>query len=147
MKLPAGIPAFGDLKFRDNKCPKEVAEQVTFFNQLRHLYPDTFGLIAVHNRNEGKKTPDQVRREKAEGMATGSPDVMIPGNPAFLCELKRKDHTLSRLQPGQEPYLLAAISVGAFGCIAFGWEGAMQAFEYWRDNVNKPGERHVLRPA
>lgn len=140
MKIPAGIPAFGDLKFRDKKCPKEVAEQVTFFNQLRAAYPDTYGLIAVHNRNEGKKTIHQVAREKAEGMATGAPDIMIPGNPAFLCELKRKDHTLSALQPGQEPYLRAAEACGAYVCIAFGWEAAMEAFNHWRT-------QNVLRPA
>lgn len=139
MKIPEGIPAFGDLKFRDKKCPREVMEQVTFFNQLRALYPDSYGLIAVHNRNEGKKTPDQVAREKAEGMATGSPDIMIPGNPAFLCELKRKDHTLSALQPMQEPYLRAAMLNGAYGCIAFGWEAAMEAFNLWRTSVNNPG--------
>lgn len=139
MKLPEGIQVFGDLKFRGAKCPKEVMEQVTFFNQLRKLYPDTYGLIAVHNRNEGKKTVQQVAREKAEGMATGAPDIMIPGNPAFLCELKRKDHTLSRLQPGQEPYLVAAKHAGAFCCIAFGWEAAMDAFEYWLKSVNNPG--------
>ena len=114
-------------------------EQVTFFNQIRKIYPDTFGLIAVHTRNEGKKTVSQVSREKAEGMTTGAPDISIPGNPAFLCELKRKDRTLSDLQPGQEPYLRAAIAAGAYGCIAFGWEAAWQAFEHWRD--------HVLRPA
>lgn len=137
MKLPVGIEVFGNLDFRGAKCPKEVMEQVTFFNQLRAKYPDSYGLVAVHNRNEGKKTPDQVSREKAEGMATGSPDIMIPGNPAFLCELKRQDHTLSRLQPMQEPYLRAAMALGAYGCIAFGWEAAMEAFDHWRLNVNK----------
>lgn len=137
MKLPVGIEVFGNLDFRDKKCPKEVMEQVTFFNQLRGEYPATYGLIAVHNRNEGKKTVHQVAREKAEGMATGAPDIMIPGNPAFLCELKRKDHTLSALQPMQEPYLRAAMAQGAYACIAFGWEAAMEAFNHWRLNINK----------
>ena len=139
MKLPVGIPVFGDLTFRDKKCPFEVAEQVTFFNQLRAAHPDTFGLIAVHVRNEGKKTPDQVRREKAEGMATGSPDIIIPGNPSFLCELKRKDHVESKLQPMQVPYLMASQKAGAYVCIAFGWVAAMEAFNHWRLNINKPG--------
>lgn len=137
MKPIEGIDHYGNLDFRDPKCPKETAEQVTFFNQLRKKYPDTYGLIAVHTRNEGKKTINQVQKEKAEGMATGAPDIAIPGNPAFLCELKRKDRTLSTLQPGQEPYLRAAQAAGAYGCIAFGWEAAMQAFEYWLAKVNK----------
>lgn len=137
MKPLEGFDNYGDMNFRDKKCPKEVMEQVTFFNTIREQYPDTYGMIAVHNRNEGKKTPQQVAREKAEGMATGAPDVMIPGNPAFLCELKRKDRTLSDLQPQQEPYLRAARAAGAYCCIAFGWEAAMAAFEHWRTKVNK----------
>lgn len=139
MKPLEGILHFGNLDFRDKKCPREAAEQVTFFNQLRKIYPDSYGLIALHVRNEGKKTASQVQKEKAEGMVSGAPDIAIPGNPAFLCELKRKDRTISDLQPGQEPYLRAAQAQGAFVCIAFGWEAAMEAFEHWRD--------HVLRPA
>jgi len=135
MKPLEGIRHFGDLKFRDPKCPREGAEQVTFFNQLRKGYPDTYGMTAVHTRNEGKKTPGQVQKEKAEGMAVGTPDIAIPGNPAFLCELKRKDRTLSDLQPGQEPYLRQAQAQGAWCCIAFGWEAAMEAFHEWRELV------------
>jgi hypothetical protein len=139
MIFPEGIPVYGDQKFRDKKCPKEGAEQVTFFNQLRKHYPDSFGKIALHARNEGKKTTHQVAKEKSEGMATGACDITIPGNPSFLCELKRTDHTLSALEPGQEPYMLAAKEVGSFVCIALGWQGAWQAFDYWRT--------HVLRAA
>lgn len=137
MKPLEGIDHYGDLGFRDPKCPREAAEQVTFFNQLRKKYPDTYGLTAVHTRNEGKKTAHQVVKEKAEGMATGAPDIAIPGNPSFLCELKRQDRTLSDLQPGQEPYLRAAQTAGSYCCIAFGWVAAMEAFEHWRVNVNK----------
>ncbi|QMP23946.1 VRR-Nuc domain protein [Pseudomonas phage DDSR119] len=133
MKPLEGIKHFGNLDFRDKKCPLEVAEQVTFFNQLRKRWPETWGRIALHARNEGKKRADQVAREKAEGMATGAADVTIPGNPAFLCELKRKDRTLSALQPDQEPYLRAADAAGAFVCIAFGWEAGMEAFEAYLD--------------
>lgn len=132
MKIPEGIKIYGDVNYRDKKCPREAAEQVTFFNQLRKAYPDTYGRIAVHNRNEGKKTASQVAKEKMEGMAVGSPDIMIPGNPSFLCELKRLDRTLCELQPEQLPYLEAAQDLGAFCCIAFGWKAAWEAFEEWR---------------
>lgn len=132
MKIPEGIKIYGSVDYRDKKCPREAAEQVTFFNQLRKIYPETYGLIAVHNRNEGKKSAAQVAKEKMEGMAVGSPDIMIPGNPSFLCELKRLDRTLCELQPGQLPYLLAAQELGSFCCIAFGWVAAWEAFEQWR---------------
>lgn len=135
MIFPEGIPVFGDQKFRDKKCPREGAEQVTFFNQLRKRYPDSFGKIALHARNEGKKTIQQVQKEKAEGMATGALDITIPGNPSFLCELKRTDHTLSSLEDQQEPYMRAAQAAGSYVCIALGWQAAMQAFEHWRENV------------
>lgn len=132
MKLPEGIKIFGNPDFRDKKCPKEVLEQVTFFNKLRREYPDTYGAVAVHARNEGKKTPQQVAKEKAEGMVSGAPDIMIPGSPTFICEVKRQDRTLSTLQEGQLPYLYAAQNLGAFVCIAFGWQAAWEAFEQWR---------------
>lgn len=132
MILPEGIMCFGNPDFRDKKCPKESAEQVTFFNQLRKKYPDSYGLIAVHIRNEGKKTPAQVEKEKAEGMTPGAPDILIPGNPSFICELKRQDRTLCELQEGQVPYMLAAKAQGAFVCIALGWRAAWEAFEQWR---------------
>lgn len=132
MKIPEGIKIYGNPDYRDKKCPKEAQEQVTFVNQLRLKYPDTYGLLVVHIRNEGKKTAAQVAKEKMEGMAPGAPDIMIPGNPTFLCELKRQDRTLSDLQDGQLPYLMAAQDNGAFCCIAFGWHGAWEAFEAWR---------------
>lgn len=139
MKIPPEIRVFGDMKFRGKDCPREAAEQVTFFNQIRKHYPESFGLIAVHNRNEGLKSVQQVNKEKMEGMASGSPDVVIPGSPTFLCELKRLDHTICKWQPGQLPYLLAAQEQGAFCCVALGWQAAWEAFEHWRT--------HVLRSA
>lgn len=139
MIFPEGVAVFGDLTYRDKSCPKEGAEQVTFFNQLRKHYPDTFGMTAVHTRNEGRRTMAQIQKEKAEGLTTGTPDIAIPGNPSFLCELKRQDHTESKWQPGQQEYLVASGKQGAFVCVALGWKAAMEAFEHWRD--------HVLRPA
>lgn len=132
MIFPEGIKVFGDKKHRDKKCPKEVMEQVTFFNQLRKHYPDSYGAVAVHVRNEGKKTVNQVAKEKAEGMVTGATDIMIPGSPAFVCELKRRDHTQSTVHQEQVDYMRAAQSLGAFVCIALGWNAAWEAFEQWR---------------
>lgn len=131
MKFPEGIKVYGDKDYRDKKCPKEVMEQVTFFNQLRKNHADTYGAIAVHVRNEGKKTVNQVAKEKAEGMITGACDIMIPGRRTFICELKRRDHTMSTVHAEQVDYMLAAKRLGAFVCIALGWEAAMEAFEEW----------------
>lgn len=134
MRLPENIPIWGDTAFR-GKCPNETAEQVTFFSQFRKEWPDTWGRIATHVRNEGKKTAQQVQREKAEGMTTGLSDIVIGG---FYCELKRKDHTKSKISDDQIKCLEAANKLGFYGCIALGWEPAMEAFK-WYISTTKTG--------
>ena len=111
-------------------CPVEAAEQTTFFNQLRLLYPQ-WAALAFHPRNEGELTQAQVRRHKAEGMLTGVSDVVIIGTPPFLCELKRRDKTKSRLAKKQIDFLNNADAVGAFACVAYGHECALEAFREW----------------
>lgn len=113
------------------QCPPESAEQVTFFARLRREYPDSYGLIAIHPRNEGKRHHAQVMLQKSEGMAAGAADIIIPGSPTFVCELKRRDPTKSRWQDGQLEYLEAAHKAGAFVCVAFGCDGAWEAFKQW----------------
>lgn len=135
MKFHSNIKVFGDIKYR-GECPSEAAESVTFFAKIRREYPASYGLIATHCRNEGKRSYQQVSKQKSEGMTKGTPDIIIPGNPAFLCELKRRDHTKSSWQDGQQEYLLAAQDLGAFVCVALGYEAAYSAFIYWKDKKN-----------
>lgn len=133
MNLNHPFPVFGDTDFR-GKCPKESTEQITFFNNLRTEYPDTWGRLALHPRNEGQLRGGQHRgiiRHKAEGMTPGASDVIIPARVAFVCEIKRQDHTQSKWQPGQIEYLTAAHDARAFACVALGWQGAWEAFREW----------------
>ena len=132
MKFPNWLTVYGDTAYRNKQCPQESAEQITFFNALRKRYPDTYGRIALHPRNEGKRTMQQAMRHKAEGMTEGAADIVIPGCPAFICELKRKDHTCSRWQDGQIEFLEACHNTGAFVCVALGHEDALQALEEWK---------------
>jgi len=128
------VPIYGDTTFR-GKCPKEELEQVTFFNRLRREYPDTYGAIAIHPRNELQLKGGhhrQLASQKAQGMTQGAADIIIPGCPAFVCEMKRADHTKGTWQDGQREYLAAARDAGAFACVALGHQGAWQAFEAWR---------------
>lgn len=127
MKFPSNILVFGDQSFRGD-CPLEAAEQKTFVNQIRLRYPNTYGRLIVHNKNEGKRTPQQAARDKAAGMTKGAIDIIIPGGRSFLCEFKRKDHTKSSWQDGQIEYLEAGQKTGAFACVALGHEAAMEAF-------------------
>jgi hypothetical protein len=132
--LDCPVPIYGDVKWR-GACPMEELEQVTFFNRLRAEFPDTYGLIALHPRNEQQLRGSQHRMMismRAEGMALGAADIIIPGAPTFVCEMKRQDHTLSAWKPGQKEYLAAAMNAGAFACIALGHEAAWDAFMTWK---------------
>jgi len=133
MKLPSDIPVYGDTAYRGD-CPRETVEQVTFFSELRKRYPHTLGILALHPKNEEKRSGakfGQLARDKAMGLAPGASDIIIPGSPAFVCELKRQDKTKSNWQPGQLEYLLAAQAQGAFVCVALGWKAAMEALDEW----------------
>lgn len=129
MKFNDKIKVFGDVNYRNKKSPSESAEQITFFNEIRKT---PLGAIAIHVRNEGKFTIGQVQKQKAEGMTTGAPDIIIPAKISFLCEMKRKDHTLSKWQKGQQEYLIAAQELGAFVCVALGHAAALEAVAEWR---------------
>ena len=133
MKLPNDIPIWGNADFR-GECPSEALEQVTFFARVRRMYPDGYGLLALHPRNEGRRTHLQVAKEKSEGMTTGATDIVIPGRPAFVCELKRRDHTKSKLADEQLAYLRASSSAGAYACIALGVDAAWEALQDWIEN-------------
>lgn len=127
------FPVYGDTSFR-GKCPTEALEQVTFFAMLRREYPATWGALAIHPRNEGLKEKGQfasVQRHAAEGMTKGAADIIIPGSPALVCEMKRRDHTQSAWQDGQVEYLTAAHEAGAFACVALGHEAAWKAVLEW----------------
>jgi len=130
MKFQPWLKVYGDQAYRGD-CPPESAEQITFFARLRRQHPDTWGGLAIHPRNEGKRTHYQTARQKAEGMTPGAADIVIPGSPAFVCELKRRDHTKCSWQPGQAEYLKTAQDAGAFVCVALGCDAATEAFNDW----------------
>lgn len=131
LNLPPSIRVYGDQDWR-GKCPTETVEQASFFNRLRAEYPDTWGMLGLHIRNEGRRTGRQMQSIKAQGgFVAGAVDIVIPGAPTFVCELKRADRTQSKWQPGQIAYLSAAANAGAFPCVALGAAAAWEAFEDW----------------
>lgn len=133
--VPFVIKIFGNPDFR-GKCPTENIEQVSIINRIRREYPDTWGRLVLHPRNEQQLRGGQFSgmiKQKAEGLTPGSSDLIIPGAPSFVCELKRLDHTQSKWQVGQIEYLEAAANAGAFACVALGAVAAWEAFETWRN--------------
>lgn len=136
MKFPDWIAVYGDQKYRGD-CPPENMEQITFFAELRRLHPETLGLIALHPRNEGKRTHHQAQRHKLDGLSPGAPDIVIPGARTFCCELKRLDHTKSRWTDSQLEWLQAAHNAGAFVCVALGHQAALLAFNRYLVEINQ----------
>lgn len=128
-KIPPQIPVFGSTKYRGD-CPKEAAEQVSFLSLLKSEFP-ALAKIAVHIRNEGKRTKRQGAQHKLEGMNTGASDIVIPCCPPMLIELKRRDHTKSTTSQKQLDYLVNSQEQGAFVCYALGAVGAIEAVRAW----------------
>lgn len=138
MKFPKWLNVVGQQDYR-GECPPELAEQITFFQWLRMQHPNLHR-IAIHPRNEGKRTYQQARRQRLEGaLNTGASDIIIPGNPAFVVEMKRRDHTKSRWEKGQLEYLEAAQKAGAFVCVALGADAAIEALECYITKTTKSG--------
>ena len=136
MKFPDFLKVYGDQSFR-GECPTETSEQVAFFAELKRKYPNLHA-IAIHPKNEGKRMKgqfQQLAKDKAMGLNPGAADIVIPGSPAFVCELKRKDHTKSKFQPGQIPYLENCQAAGAFVCVALGFEAAINAVDEYAKTV------------
>lgn len=135
---------FGDINYR-GPCPKEDIEQIDFFSWLAFNHPD-YAALAIHPKNEGKRTYQQVTRETMLGsINTGASDVIIPAGLGFVCEIKRRDHTKSRWQKGQPEFLTRASKAGAFSCVALGCQGAKEAFLNYLNTIKnrkKQNERH-----
>lgn len=120
-----------DSGYRGN-CPLENMEQITAINAIRELYP-----TVIHPRNEGKRSFKKALWEKAEGLTAGASDIIIPGNPSFVCELKRKDKTKTSLSDDQVDYLNNSLELGCFCCVAYGWEQVIEALKEWQSHLNK----------
>lgn len=130
MKFPGWLPVYGDQNYR-GPCPLEAAEQATLINWLRRTYPDSVGRLVVHAANAGKRSHRQAAHAISQGLTRGAPDIIIPGKPTLLLEIKRQDHTQSRWQPGQLDYLQAAQRLGAYVCVALGHAAAIEATLEW----------------
>lgn len=131
MKIPPQIPVYGS-PIKNCKIP-ESAHMITFFNTLRRYYPE-YGAIALHIKNEGKRTQLQIEKDKAQGLVTGASDIIIPGCPSFVCEMKSQSKT-AKISQEQINFLLAAQNNGAFICVALGHEAAIKAFLEWKSMI------------
>jgi len=127
MLFPDWLEIAGNKDYR-GPCPHEHVEQATFFNLLRSIYPNTYGKVAIHPDNEGKRSYGQANFKKRQGGAKGASDIVIPGDMCFVIEIKRLDHTKSKWVDGQQEYLRSSIELGAIVFVALGGENAFYRF-------------------
>lgn len=126
------IKTYGSYADKEEDLKSEQYEMASFFNMMRKVHPNSFGRIGVHVRNEGKRTHGQINRARYEGgFVKGASDIIIPGNPSFICELKSRSKK-AKVSKEQIEYLEAAQKLGAFVCVALGAVAAWEAFEEWK---------------
>ena len=129
------VPLFGNTSFR-GACPVEDIEVINFMLWVKYQYPK-YAPIATHVKNEGKRSHGQARRDKNLGLTKGFADVVILTTPPFVLEMKRRDHTKSKIDADQVKHLETVIENGGFACVALGFEAAKTAFlEHIRGNNN-----------
>ena len=128
MKIPEWLPKFGSLK-KSNENPKEDYVLSSIVSCIRMDYPNTYGLVAFHVKNESKRTTGQIRADKAKGLTKGVSDLIVIGNPTLCMEIKRDDSCY--FESGQLEFLEQAQKNGAFVCLAVGYDGAKEAFNHW----------------
>ena len=54
------IKVYGEHADKDDDIKSEQYEMASFFNMMRLSYPESFGRIGIHVRNEGKRTHGQI---------------------------------------------------------------------------------------
>ena len=128
MKPPHWLPVFSDLP-KATTNPAEDYVLSSLISRIRTLYPDTYGLVAFHVKNESKRTQGQIKADKIKGLTKGVSDLIVIGNPTLCMEIK-KDNSC-RFESGQLEFLQQAQKGGAFVCLAIGYDGAKAAFEHW----------------
>jgi hypothetical protein len=127
---------YGDISFRDKNCPHETPEHMAFVNWVKKTHPVHYDML-IHPKNEGVRTHHQAAKDRALGsLNAGASDIIILGKTPFVCELKRKDKTLSRLSDKQKSFLNQAVECGCFACVAYGAEAVIEAFEDWLEECN-----------
>lgn len=136
MIFPEWLKVYGDHEF-SGLCAKEESDQISLFSWLEWQHPELYK-IAVHPKIEGKRTWQQVMKDRKTGaLKKGAVDVVIPGRPSFVMELKRRNHRKSKWQEGQLEYLQAAKNNGAIVCVALGFDAACAAIEDYIRELKK----------
>lgn len=129
-----GILVFGDENFT-GKSPSENLACQTIVNQTKKRFPN---LLFMHIKNEGKRSPMQIKFEKAMGFITGASDYIFIGYPMMALEVKRSNHKDSEIDTKQIEFLENVIREGGIAVLALGGKAGVEAVEYFVSLQKKP---------
>lgn len=130
MFKPNWLPFYGDISYR-GPCNREIVDQIDFISWLQKELPEYYRLT-FHPKVEGRRNFAQATIDKKTGsMKSGVSDVICIGSPMLVMEIKRKDEKKSTWRDGQLKFLEESQKAGAYVCLAFGFEGAKEAFAHW----------------
>lgn len=127
--IPESIPVFGDTSWR-GECAKETPTMTGGMQLIRQHYPEFDGIM-IHVRNEDDGGARKGKKLNQEGRETGAADVVIMCCPPIAMEVKRQDHTLSKIGKNQIKFLVKSQRQGAFSCVAVGALGMLEAAKAW----------------
>lgn len=127
--IPESIPVFGDITWR-GECSHEVPAMIGGMQLIRDEFPHFDGIM-VHIRNEDDGGARKGQKLNQEGREKGAADVAIMCCPPIVMEVKRRDHTKSKIHGKQITFLIKSQEQGAFSCVAVGSVGMLEAVRAW----------------
>lgn len=145
-----GVEIVGDVSYR-GECNKEDGELATLHQKIAFDFPE-YADLAFHVPNEftadkskGNAKFAHMAKRKSKGVKSGMCDyVVLPirlGAPPFLCEMKRRDISLSLKTRKNKLHYLEQIELLAsqkrHGAIAFVSLGAEYAYQKFIEYVEK----------
>lgn len=129
----AGILCYWDTEAQNTKSRLEEYEQIDLVSHFRHRWPGP-GKLSFHPINESKSAPQYRAKLNKAGILKGASDwiILYPAgfHPYMVLELKRANKKeAATISQEQKEFLLAAESVTAFACVAYGYKAALVAIE------------------
>ena len=111
------------------KCPTQNEEVTNFFENLAIDYPQ-LRKMAIHIKKKNKNIFIPTYREKIEAIHEGFANIIILGKITFVCKLKSRS-IKTKLTIAEKEFLSLSNHAGAFSCLAYGYQAALQAVKDW----------------
>lgn len=102
-------------------CNKEDTDQQAFIAWIRYHCP-WVNVFHVPNELNGSKVQGEIMRRKGKVGGVSDNIILTPGHdkPFAAMELKRRDKTKGKWQPGQREFLNKTADDGGFASVSYG---------------------------